>query len=452
MITLPNGIELRNLEEQVRKNKQDIEYLANEAGTLNQFGIKVVGQVDSLVDIPQQGGEYGEAWAVGPTAPFSLYIWTRANTTHPNDYWFNIGQFPMPGPTGAQGPQGPQGNKGDKGEKGDTGPRGFDGVQGPRGQQGPQGIQGPPGPQGPQGETGQIFDILGELTSTDQLPDPTTVPRNSAYLVLINTVKHLYIIAGESGDLQWLDYGVASGEPGPQGPKGDPGPQGPRGEQGPQGIGIIGIDGDSDEIVGSQTLTTLIVHYSDGTTRDIIVYAENGAAGATGPQGVSITGVTAGEPTQTAGGYTQTPLTFETSEGTSLPTVQVSAKNGSNPSVLSYGKGSQGLLFYTTLQAASAQALFNAGNYIELIKYVTNFYFNIVLDDERRRTYRSPVVMEMTSTSIHTVHYIITLNKSTNNQTFEWIGDLKFEPNTGISSYTNGGSVSMTFHDVAINA
>ena len=47
MITI-DGKELRSLEEQVLKNKQDIEYMLEEEGVLNQFGIKVVGQVDTV--------------------------------------------------------------------------------------------------------------------------------------------------------------------------------------------------------------------------------------------------------------------------------------------------------------------------------------------------------------------------------------------------------------------
>lgn len=40
--------------------------------------------------------------------------------------------------------------------------------------------------------------------------------------------------------------------------------------------GISGIEEVSDEIVGNQTLTTLRAHYTDGTTDEFPVYAENG--------------------------------------------------------------------------------------------------------------------------------------------------------------------------------
>ena len=51
MITI-DGKEYRNLEEQVRKNQADILYMLEEEGTLNSFGIKVVGQIESAADLP----------------------------------------------------------------------------------------------------------------------------------------------------------------------------------------------------------------------------------------------------------------------------------------------------------------------------------------------------------------------------------------------------------------
>ena len=47
-----DGKQFRNLEEQVLKLSEDINYLINEQGVLNQFGIKVVGQVDYLNSLP----------------------------------------------------------------------------------------------------------------------------------------------------------------------------------------------------------------------------------------------------------------------------------------------------------------------------------------------------------------------------------------------------------------
>lgn len=122
--------EFRNLQEQVKKNMDDIMFILQEEGVLNEFGIKVVGQEDSVLDMPtvddykedNEDWAYGDAYAVGTEDPYELYILTRANGTHPNDYWFNIGEFPAPGPQGEQGPQG------ETGPQGPTGPSGQDGV------------------------------------------------------------------------------------------------------------------------------------------------------------------------------------------------------------------------------------------------------------------------------------------------------------------------------------
>lgn len=69
----------------------------------NLLGIKVVGHVDAL-PIPDSDYEYGDAYTVGTTTPYDMWIYTRADATHPQDYWFNVGKFPAPGPQGPAGP------------------------------------------------------------------------------------------------------------------------------------------------------------------------------------------------------------------------------------------------------------------------------------------------------------------------------------------------------------
>lgn len=118
--------EFRNLQEQVKKNMDDILFILQEEGVLNEFGIKVVGQEESVVDMPtvedykenNPDWGYGDAYAIGEEEPYELYILTRANGTHPDDYWFNIGEFPVPGPEGPEGPEGPQGPQGEQGNPG----------------------------------------------------------------------------------------------------------------------------------------------------------------------------------------------------------------------------------------------------------------------------------------------------------------------------------------------
>lgn len=248
MLTIGNE-EFRNLEEQVEKNKSDILYMLEEEGALNQFGIKVVAQeqtVDALPAPTEYTGDFGDAYAIGATSPYTLYIYTRANGTHPNNYWFNIGQFPMPGPAGldgATGPRGPQGPKGDQGIQGPQGKQGPQGIQGPTGPRGPQGIQGDPGPKG---DPGQSFQIVGILDSASALPTPTEETRNQAYLVPDATepgTYDLYVITGTTS-LVWENAGHIESV---QGPKGDPGAQGPQGPQGPAGpAGPTGPAGTTD--------------------------------------------------------------------------------------------------------------------------------------------------------------------------------------------------------------
>ena len=124
--------EFRNLQEQVLKNMQNIANLKEGTAVLDEFGIKVVGEVDSLQDLSSVADyklahddwAYGDAFAIGTQPPYKLVILTRANDEITSDHWFDIGNFPMPGPkgdTGAQGetgPQGPQGNQGDPGVPG----------------------------------------------------------------------------------------------------------------------------------------------------------------------------------------------------------------------------------------------------------------------------------------------------------------------------------------------
>lgn len=125
------NLEFRNLQEQVEENMKDIEALKSGQAVLDEFGIKVVGEVESVGDMPTVAEykeevpdwEYGDAFAIGTEPPYTMYILTRANGEHESDYWFNIGDFPAPGPQGEQGPQGPEGQQG---QTGDTGPAGAD--------------------------------------------------------------------------------------------------------------------------------------------------------------------------------------------------------------------------------------------------------------------------------------------------------------------------------------
>ena len=305
-----------NLEKQVQKNKEDIEYIINEEGALNQFGLRVVGQVDTISDMPtiqaykqsNPNWEYGDAFMVGASTEkatvvdvdnATLLVLTRANTIYPNDFWMNLGKFPKPGPVGPQGPQGEQGIQGEHGldvtsgaglpttqppqgttyinaTTGDVyrrynniwqlignikGATGSVGPVGPQGKTGPIGQTGATGPQGPRGIG---VNILGTLTSTSQLPDPATVGKDSAYIIPADGVNHLWVIEG-TDNLVWTDFGTAG--------------LGEKGDKGDAGVGINTMT-DLDITYGNTTVTYNTTDgmtingqarftYDGGTTKDV---------------------------------------------------------------------------------------------------------------------------------------------------------------------------------------
>lgn len=317
MIYEDNGkkVLLLNLEKQVQKNKDDIEYIVNQEGALNQFGLKVVGQVDTIGDMPTVQAykesnpkwEYGDAFMVGVSTADAtvvdvdnavLLVLTRANTKYPNDFWMNLKEFPKPGPVGPKGEQGEQGIQGVKGigvMSGSSNPTAsapatttyinattgdvfvysgqqwdkIGNIKGATGSVGPVGPQGKTGPIGQTGATGATgprgigVNILGTLTSTSQLPDPTTVGKDSAYIIPADGVNHLWVIEG-TDNLVWTDFGTAG--------------LGEKGDKGDDGVGIntmtnldltygnttVGYNNDGMTINGQSRFT-----YDGGTTKDV---------------------------------------------------------------------------------------------------------------------------------------------------------------------------------------
>lgn len=98
--------EFRNLQEQVLKNMCDIQDIEQGATVLAAFGIKVVGQVDQVSDLPAPTtytGNLGDAFLVGTQAPYLYYIYAKAYDGQEQPAFYNLGQFPQPGPKGDQG-------------------------------------------------------------------------------------------------------------------------------------------------------------------------------------------------------------------------------------------------------------------------------------------------------------------------------------------------------------
>lgn len=251
-----NGVEYRNLEEQVQKNKEDIAKHYAVDRVLASFGIKVVGVVEKPEDLPDPTtyqGDYGDAFSVGLYAPYSFYIFTRpdANAGGTEPYWLDIGMISIQGPEGPRGPQGPAGPQGLKGNSmtvGTTVPdpsspslingdvflsmpsamiyrfkdtpegKGWESVgsiKGPKGAQGPQGIPGEPGLQGPKGEKGDrgdvggFINIWGVLANASQLPTPQSLDNLTvAYLVGATSPYDLYVQIGKnSEEAMWTNTG-----------------------------------------------------------------------------------------------------------------------------------------------------------------------------------------------------------------------------------------------------
>ena len=236
---------------------------------LADFGIKVVGKVDTVEELPDPlnyNGQYGDAYMVGTEKPYEYYIFTRAFAGEEEPTWFDLGIFPQPGPQGPKGDTGDKGDKGDTGDKGDKGATGATGAQGPQGATGAQGPQGIQGPQGPKGDTGDTLRIIGTLSNPQQLPSPTESIRANAYLIPYSDAdtpsasNYLWAIVGDE-TLVWDAIGQFEGIQGPQGATGAQGPQGPQGIQGIQGPqgpqGIQGIPGQDSSVLELNSLDVI---------------------------------------------------------------------------------------------------------------------------------------------------------------------------------------------------
>ena len=232
--------EFRNLQEQVLENMRQIDDIKQAAVVLDEFGIKVIGQIESADELPDPEtyeGEFGDAYAVGTEAPYELYIWTRGDSLGNNAYWFDIGAFPQAGPQGQPGAQGEQGPSGtisfgtittttlqpsqsasvtatNVGTASNAVynmtfaiPKGEQGLPGETGATGATGPQGPQGPKGDKGDTGTGYIIMGQLDSALDLPDPSSTDRQAAYLIGVSEPYDLYVIVGTIGQLSWFDAG-----------------------------------------------------------------------------------------------------------------------------------------------------------------------------------------------------------------------------------------------------
>ena len=93
--------------------------------------------------------ESGDAYGVGSTHPYEIYIYS------PKNGWVNNGTI--------------QGVKGEKGDRGEQGIPGIQGLQGEKGDKGDQGIQGEKGDKGDKGDKGEAFTY--DMFTQEQLAD-----------------------------------------------------------------------------------------------------------------------------------------------------------------------------------------------------------------------------------------------------------------------------------------
>lgn len=295
--------EFRNLEEQVEKNKEDIQNLAAGISAVMGFMPTVKGVYATADQIPEGSYNTGDTFLIGSSTPYAVYIYTA------NDTWQNVGQFPVAGPKGDKGEKGSQilygntdptvaiqANEGDyyinttsgdwfvkgvaawsyalslKGEKGERGERGLAGPQGPVGPTGPQGIQ---GIQGVKGDLGNgIFMYFKPITQDIYQIDMDYVAKGEREL---QSGDILFSIADATfGNIGWvlraeneLRMAYAGALQGPQGINGEP------------GATVTGMTNTGHTTSGTVTTNTIEVSYNNGTTTQFTL----DTVGIQGPKG-----------------------------------------------------------------------------------------------------------------------------------------------------------------------
>lgn len=256
MVTI-DGKKYNNLEEQVQALTETVRGFQEGEKTIAEFGIKVLGILESVEDIHEQGVNFGDAYLIGESAPYNMRVWTRVGSDTAGQ-WVDLGAFPL---------QGPKGNKGDRGSvimsstndpsipasegdywlntathnlfvfqsgtwrllfnmKGSTGEIGERGPIGPKGNQGEQGLPGPRGPQGLRGPEGtpKVFRYNGVFSNEQEFLnaglDPVLAYTESyAYLVGgFDDGHHTYAAIGIPGrGIVFYDYGSLKGGKGDRG-------------------------------------------------------------------------------------------------------------------------------------------------------------------------------------------------------------------------------------------
>lgn len=227
-----NNTEFRNLQEQVLENKEQIAMHWNVDRVLADYGVKVLGRYDEYSDIENfdEGENYGNAYLIGETEPYTVYVWTRPDPDagQLTAYWLNIGYINIVGPEGPAGKSITEAKLTDdyklqltfsdstvqvvagpslRGPQGIQGIQGIVGPQGPKGNTGDTGAQGPQGVQGAKGDPGTL-NLKGAVELEEQLPSANTMNNADAYLVGSGATYDVYIIVGtNSSNYMWYNAG-----------------------------------------------------------------------------------------------------------------------------------------------------------------------------------------------------------------------------------------------------
>lgn len=228
MAIIYNDKVYRNLQEQVLKNQEDLERYVSTTLALNNMGIRVLGIVTNSTHLPPTAAQFGDAYLVGTTPPYNLYIWTRLESQDAARF-VSVGQFPAPSNIpGKTGPEGPQGDTGvgianiyvdsagymkitytDDRPASEFGSlRGPQGIMGPKGAKGDKGDTGAQGPRGVDGQNAFAVTIVDTLTDITQLPSPSIAGRNDAYVIKSDDKSDLYGLVSENDTLKWANLGT----------------------------------------------------------------------------------------------------------------------------------------------------------------------------------------------------------------------------------------------------
>lgn len=176
--------EFRNLQEQVLQNADELQEIKQSLGTALPNPIPGPVGPQGPVGVGEKG-ERGSIWTVGTDFPAS----PKESDLHLKNsevYQFTNGKWVLYASI-----------------------KGSQGLPGPKGDRGFPGVPGPVGPKGPMGHAAPVYEVKGVLTSIEQLPDPSTVATNTAFIIKSGNNLTLYsIVTPEDEEKYWTDLGL----------------------------------------------------------------------------------------------------------------------------------------------------------------------------------------------------------------------------------------------------